>query len=113
MVKVVWENPPPRTRVHSSWFDEYVEPLKQAPVDKQTGEPAWARVREYDKPTTAGSTTGALRKKFGEKGFEFASRTIDGKGYVYARFVPIGSVSVKAKSVKPTAKSTRSAKAKK
>ena len=77
---VVWEEPPlPRTK--GIWLE------RLAPLVEHPGE--WARVHETSSQiarNTAGNLTrGVLMTPPGQ--WEFAARTVDGKGRVYARYL--------------------------
>lgn len=79
-----WENPPAQTRGSAS--PDELEAAAQLKTQPQT----WARILEFDTSTKAGAVAQLInngtRAAFRE-GYEAKSRTIDGKGYVYARFV--------------------------
>ena len=50
----------------------------------------WLRVHEYDSPKTAGRAVQGLKTRefvVPEGKWEFASRTVEGRGYVYARYL--------------------------
>jgi hypothetical protein len=52
----------------------------------EAGRGAWFRAREYATPGTAGSMALVVRKRYDREGrFEFAARTVGGKGVLYAR----------------------------
>lgn len=58
------------------------------PAVKLPGE--WLRVHIYNSPKTAGRVVQGLKNRelaVPEGEWEFASRTIEGKGYVYARYL--------------------------
>lgn len=82
--ELVWEEPPPRRidRGPGSWVSRLL-PLMERPGH-------WARVKEYDSHAMAAQIVSALRRRkcvppAGQ--WEFTSRAVDGKGYVYARYL--------------------------
>ena len=81
---IVWEEPPEvRHGGHSQWLS------RLAPVLERPGE--WCRVHETTSGKSARSTVARLNH--GRVGlpapgkWEFVSRTKDGHGYVYARYL--------------------------
>lgn len=84
MSEIVWEDPPPHNRVsgHSIWLRR-LTPLIEHPN-------RWARVAAFDSQSGAGSAAGHLKRgvlKSPPGRWEFVSRGIDGKFYVYARYL--------------------------
>ena len=82
---IQWEVPPPATRGRSAAPDPIAEALRKNPGE-------WARIAVKDKQATANSLAVTIkrgtRKGFGPAGsFESVTRSLDGKGIVYARFV--------------------------
>ncbi len=77
-MKVLWRDPPKRTR-----WTQRLEPLKARPGE-------WGRVQTTDRPEKAHSQAGALRGgKFAipEGEWEFTSRKSANGGEVYARYL--------------------------
>lgn len=79
---IKWEAPPTRGGGEDHGLAQELR--------KQPGE--WARTHEFDKPNRAGAVSQQIRagQRAGFKpggSFESVSRTVDGKGVVYTRFV--------------------------
>jgi hypothetical protein len=77
-MKVLWRDPPRRTR-----WTQRLEPLKARPGE-------WARVHVTAKPEQAHSQAGALRAgKFAipEGDWDFTSRKAGNGGEIYARYL--------------------------
>lgn len=86
MSDLVWEEPP----VTTSGGNRPLEwPARLAPLRERPGQ--WARVSKHLNGPAASSTANDLRKGrrpgVDPAEFEFTGRTIDGEGYVYARFI--------------------------
>ena len=82
--KILFTDLPPRTRGRQSFFHDFIDDLKE---QKKKDPDKWAPVKSYDNAVSAASMASNLRKRFGDLGFEFASRTDEGKSVVFARFV--------------------------
>lgn len=81
---IKWENPPAQTRgVGNPDEVEMANALREQPN-------AWARLFEFDNATKAGALSSQIstgqRAAF-RAGFQAKSRTINGKGVVFVRFV--------------------------
>lgn len=75
--ELVKETPPDRSQRRSE-FDGIKDNLVAAPGE-------WFRIREYDTSQAAVSMSTSLKKRYTDDGFEFKTRTVEGKARLYAR----------------------------
>lgn len=85
MSGLVWEDPPPAERRKRSQWGQVADQLRARPH-------TWARIRECRSNAAARSTATQIRRgrRDGMEpagSFEAESRTVDGRHFVYARFV--------------------------
>ena len=74
----VLDGPPPGVGRGVMVFDVDVLPRVASAAGK------WCEIATYKSASSAGSCASHYRGKYGDR-FEFASRTVDGKGVLYAR----------------------------
>ena len=90
MVDIQWEAPPARGNSRQSLFEQYRSPLTQRAKRIKDPDKWRGRIFEYERAATAGTRATDLRKKYGDE-FEFASRTTETGGAVWARVTPPAS----------------------
>lgn len=83
MEEIVWEDPPAPKRGHNGMWVERLAPLVERPGE-------WARVKGPTSESNARATANNLKDrkiKIPDGKWEVVARHVDGKGYVWARYL--------------------------